>query len=103
MYKGFPVRVAHRPLCLWEGICVVNNVQMAVEGSVKVGCLAIDEQYFLVDLPRVSAWSFLLCSEAADTHDPSDTDTTRGASGEVAGVCRGRSPLTEPVPTRLYR
>lgn len=51
----------------------------------------------MVDLEERQNCSAVGSRYEIGTHDPSDTDSTRGARAEVAGAARGiLSPLVEP-------
>lgn len=95
--------VAHWPLSGRKVLLVVAEGESSIDGLIRVGALAKDKEHFLVDLRDVSP-AFTVQGFGAHTQDPSDTDSTRGACGEVAGVGLGAaSPFCLGCPIKLYR
>lgn len=77
-----------------EVILVVIDADCAIDWESSVCAFAGDQEYLLVDLrDNISVYGAIE-RPMLPTHDPSDTDSTLGARGDVAGVCLGKlSPL----------
>jgi hypothetical protein len=82
---------------------VMPNRQLSVDRLCDIGTLARDKEDFLVNLDRGQYVAWWL-KWSPRTQEPSETDKTRGARGEVAGATLGiLSPLVDPydVPCQL--
>lgn len=96
--KRFEMRIVHRPLYRGEIVAVVPNGDLAVNGLLWVCALAVDEEDLLMDLPMMLASSSYSIVQEHDTQELSETERTRGASGDVAGMGIGRSPFWTGMP-----
>lgn len=98
MDERFEMRSVDWPLYRRKAVLVVADGDVAIDRLLRVCTLAVDEKDLLMDLPTMLVHSSSSIVQERDTQVLSETERTRGASDDVAGMGIGRSPFWTGMP-----